>query len=146
MNSLNISTGLTEFDLNGKVTVSFNPVDPAFMEKVFNTFDELDAKQDEAKELVENADTKEAFKIMNDMNKEMRAKLEELFGIDVCTPLIGDGNIYALADGAPIWANILLAVVDTMELNMDKERKASKARLAKYTAKYESQDHRRKNK
>ena len=44
--ALSFDTGLVTFDLNGKASVTFNPTDSAFVERLFNTFDELDKKQD----------------------------------------------------------------------------------------------------
>lgn len=141
---LKISTGIEEFTLNEAVTVRFNPSDPSFIEKVFNTFELLDQKQEEYGKKMSSAEAKDVLKLMKEYDGEMRVSLAELFGVDVVTPMIGDMNVHALSDGAPIWMNILLAVIDTMEENTRKQHKLSTARMAKYTAKYEAADHKKK--
>lgn len=144
--NLNIATGLREFNLNGKVTVTFNPTDQGFIEKVYHAFDELDKQQSEVKERVDGADLDGTFALMREMNERMKTILNDLFGVDIVTPLIGNTSLYALSDGAPIWCNILFAVLDTMEDEIAEQNKKSRARMLKYTAKYEAEDHKKKNK
>ena len=66
----------------------------------------------------------------------MRDIINGLFGKDVCTLLVGDINIYARADGLPLWANLILAVMDVMEVTAQAEDKAAQKRIEKYTKKY----------
>lgn len=147
MEKLNISTGLKEYSLNGKVSVWFNPTDSVFISRIFETFDALEKKQDEyGAKIAEATDIKESLAIMSGMNEEMRDKLAELFGQDIITPLIGSTNVYALSDGLPVWANIMLAIMDQVEGEYKEQTKLSKKRMAKYTAKYEAPDHKKKTK
>lgn len=143
--NLNIATGLREFNLNGKVTVTFNPTDYAFAEKLYRAYADLDSKQGEISKKLEEANIDETFDLMRQMDGEMRKVLNDLFGKDVVTPLIGSANIYAFADGVPIWCNLLFAVLDLMDVETTEQQKKTRARMAKYTAKYEAQDHKKKN-
>ena len=45
-------------------------------------------------------------------------------------------NVYALASGLPVWANLLLAVIDKTNASMDEESKKTDDRLNKYLKKY----------
>ena len=137
MRELNFATGLEEFRLNDKCTVVFNPTDPTFAERLYNTFSDLDKRQEIDRERMERAtDHAEMFQIGRDMDMDMRHKINDLFGEDICTPLIGTVNIYALADGMPIWANLLLTIMDEMDSSYAREQKATNPRIKNYTEKY----------
>lgn len=137
MKDLNIDTGLVTYNLNDAVQVTFNPTDLVFGEKLFNIFDQLDAKQNEYLENIKaKKDNRELFEYGRQLDKEMRDYLFTLFDMDIVTPLIGDISVYALADGMPIWANILTTLVDEMDSATTKNNELSKKRIAKYTKKY----------
>ena len=137
MKELNIDTGLVTYNLNDAVQVTFNPTDLVFGEKLFNIFDQLDAKQNEYLENIKaKKDNRELFEYGRQLDKEMRDYLFTLFDMDIVTPLIGDISVYALADGMPIWANILTTLVDEMDSATTKNNELSKKRIAKYTKKY----------
>lgn len=127
---LNINTGLKEYTLNDAVTVRFNPTDVAFASKLYDAFASLEAKQ------TEPVPEERVFEWFNERDAEMRTTINDLFGVDVCTPLFGSMNVYALSDGAPLWANLLFAIIDEMDESVKKEQKAHKARIDKYTKKY----------
>lgn len=128
--------GLVRFDLNGKAAVVFNPTDSAFVEKLFDVFNSLDEKQTKYKERVERiTDKKEIFSIAKDQDAEMRAIIDELFG-PVCAALFGEMNVYALANGLPVWCNLFLAIMDEIDTTFAREQKATNPRIAKYTSKY----------
>ena len=136
-NALNINTGVVEYTLNDTVKVCFNPTDFSFIERLFNTFDTLDKKQDAYKaEIDKTNDNIELFRITRRMDEEMRESIDALFGTPVCADLLGGVNIYALADGLPIWANILLAVMDEVDTSYAREQKATNPRVQKYLKKY----------
>lgn len=137
MKELNFATGLEEFSLNGKCSVVFNPTDPNFAERLFNTFDDLDGKQEKYRDRInKTADKAEIFRIGREMDAEMRERVNAVFGTDICTPLIGSMNIYALADGMPAWANLLLTIMDEVDTTFAREQKATNPRIKKYTEKY----------
>lgn len=117
---------------------SFNPLDMAFSRKLFTAFEKLDAKQEKYKEEVQkNADKKEIFSIGEKMDAEMRDIInDDVFGFDICGELFGGMNIYALANGLPVWANLLFAMVDEADTAYAREQKLTNPRIAKYTKKY----------
>ena len=137
MQDLNISTGLKEYNINGQCVVRFNPTDPAFVNMIFHAFNKLDARHDEYSKLVSNEeDGVKLFEIARTMDKEMRETINEVLGCDVCTPVFGDMSVYAAADGLPLWANLLLAIIDEMDDSFAREKKATNPRIEKYTQKF----------
>ena len=130
-------TGLVEYTINGKVKLVFNPTDPNFIEKLFNTFDGLDELQTHyANELEKVKSNKEAFRATNELDAEMRKAVDDALGDGICDQLFGTMNLYATADGLPVWCNLILAIMDEMHDSVAREKKATNPRIAKYTAKY----------
>lgn len=138
MKELVFDSGLVTYKINGVVDVSFNPADTAFVEKLYNAFDELEHKQESYKNDVEalGNDNKGIFEYARQRDAEMRSIIDELFDVPVCDALFGSMNVYALANGLPVWMNFLLAVVDEVEAGYTRESKAQNPRIAKYTQKY----------
>lgn len=137
MTELNFDLGLKSFSLNGEVEVSFNDTDFNFIERLWDVFYDLDAKQEGYKKKVETiASNKEAFAFMRTVDGEMREKINGLFGKEVCVPVFGHMNLFALCDGLPIWANLLLSVIDQCDDGFSREQKAINPRVQKYTAKW----------
>ena len=136
MAELNFDTGAVTYTINGKCEVCFNPTDSAFVKRVFETFERMDARQEAVDKKVAAADTKELFDLCDEMNREMRADIDRVLGKPVADELFGDINVFALANGLPIWCNLMLALIDTTDDAFSAERKKTNPRLAKYTAKY----------
>lgn len=137
MAELNIATGLVSYNINGKVEVEFNPADQDFVERLYSTFEKLDQKQDAYKSEIDAAKgTKKIFEVARTRSDEMRAMIDELFQQPVCEPLFGTMNVYALADGLPVWCNLLLAIMDIVDANMAEQEKKTNPRVQKYMAKY----------
>jgi hypothetical protein len=137
MNEINFGTGLVTYSINGKCEVSFNPTDSAFVEKLYDTFNELDKKQDKYKAEVEAAGkSAEIFDIARKRDAEMRSIIDELFKTPVCDALFGDMNVYAMCDGLPAWCNFLFAIMDEIDGGLNREQRRTNSRIAKYTAKY----------
>lgn len=137
MKELNFSTGLETYTLNGDVHVSFNPTDSAFVERLFNTFDSLDKKQEAYKDEIDRAgDKREIFNIARQRDSEMRGMIDEVFGEPICERLFGNMNVYALGDGLPAWCNLMLTMMDEIDTTFAREQKATNPRLKKYLDKY----------
>lgn len=137
MADIQFSTGLVTYNLNGKCEVTFNPTDSAFVERLFQTFNTLDEKQEAYKREIEQAeDKKEIFDIARARDAEMRKMVDDVFGCPVCDALFGSMNVYALADGLPVWCNLMLAVMDEIDTSFAKEQKRTNPRISKYTGKY----------
>lgn len=137
MSTLNFETGIVTFSVNDTAEVSFNPTDSNFVETLFNTFDGLDKKQDAYKEEVAKTGDKRAiFETARRMDKEMREMIDAIFQTPVADAIFGRMNVYALADGLPVWCNFLLAVMDQIDTTFAREQKATNPRIKKYTEKY----------
>lgn len=138
MTELSFDLGLRSFNINGKVEVLFNDTDADFVERLFSIFFKLDDKQGYYEKRVETiADNKESFAFMREVDGEIRDDLNALFGKDVCTPLFGTMNTFALANGLPLWANLMLVVIDQVDTAFAREQKALNPRIQKYTAKWQ---------
>ena len=138
MKELSIGTGVVTYSLNGACEVSFNPTDSVFIEKLFNAFDTLDKRQESYKdEVSKNADKRELFVIARKMDGGMREIINDVFDVDVCSALFGDMNVYALSDGLPVWANLMLTIMDEIDTTFAREQKATNPRISKYTKKYQ---------
>lgn len=134
---LSFETGVVEYNLNGKCKVSFNPTDGAFAESVFNCFSALDKKQEAYRAEVEKCGDKiEIFEIARRRDKEMREMIDTVLGAPVCEALFGSMNVYALADGLPVWCNLMLAIMDECNSAFAREQMRTNPRITKYTAKY----------
>ena len=46
-------------------------------------------------------------------------------------------NVYALSDGLPVWANLMLTIMDEIDTTFAREQKATNPRISKYTKKYQ---------
>ena len=135
--SLSIETGLVSYDLNGKVTVEFNPTDSAFVERLYSAFEDMDKKQEAYRGQIEALeDKREVFKVTRECDAKMRKTIDELFGVPVCDPLFGGMNIYAMSDGLPAWANLMLTIMDEIDDSLKAEQKKMQPRLDKYTKRY----------
>lgn len=133
---LTLDDGLICLDINGKSETIFNPTDAGFIAKIFRVFDILDEKQGAFEERVKNAQPREIFDVAREADAEMRELVDSVMGAGTCAAQFGDMNVYAYADGLPVWCNMLLAVMDRCEAEMVAQQKKTSTRLAKYTAKY----------
>lgn len=143
-NVIKFDTGIEEFSLNGNVTVVFSPTDVHFVEKVLNAFDDItgiyEKYQDEVSRLEDDEPSKEAaaivYEIAHRADSEIREKINDAFGKDVCTPTIGERSILMPANGLPVWENMLLAIIDKFDDQIVAEKAKTNPRLEAYTKKY----------
>ncbi len=137
MPDIRFETGLVAYDLNGACQVCFNPTDNGFVERLFQAFEQLEKLQQEHEREVGHVEDFSAFfQHSRERDKGIREVLDSLFGAPVCQAVFGPMNLYALADGLPVWCNLILSVMDEVDTSFAREQKRSNARLAKYTAKY----------
>lgn len=137
MKELRFETGLETYSLNDSVQVTFNPTDSAFVERLFNTFDSLDKKQEAYKEEIDRVgDKREIFDIARRRDAEMRGMIDDAFGQPISDRLFGNMNVYAMGDGLPAWCNLMLTVMDEIDTTFAREQKATNPRLKKYLDKY----------
>lgn len=137
MKELNFDSGLVTYNLNGKCEVSFNPTDSAFVGRLYSAFEGLDKKQEGYRAEVSNIqDEAKVFDFARERDAEMRATIDDLFGAPVCDALFGDMNVYAMANGLPVWCNLMLAIMDEIDAAYEGEQKLTNPRVERYTAKY----------
>ena len=142
---LTISTGLKEYNItdeagNVKCTVYFNPTDPVFAQKLYDAFAALDKKDEQYhKRITEEAEKNNAaklFEIAREMDAEMREMIDGIIGEGSCQAIFGYISVYAWSDGLPLWANLLLSIMDEMDEALNREKKASDPRIQKYMKKF----------
>lgn len=134
---LNFDTGLVEYDINGAYKVRFNPTDKTFLQNLSDAFDALEAKQQRLdEETVRTGDKKEIFRMVAQRDSEVREILDGLFGEGMCAAVFNNMSMHALANGLPVWVNLMLAIMDECDSAFIKEKKLRDPRLSKYTKKY----------
>lgn len=136
MAEIKFNDGVEEININGKVSISINPTDINFSEKLFNVFDALDEKQTARSEEIQGKSGREIFDISRKLDNEMRELVNSAFGFDICKPLFGSMHLYSHADGLPVWCNLLLAIIDMMDTAVTEQQKMTNPRVQKYLAKY----------
>ena len=140
MKTLNIPDGVEEYSLNDRVTVSFNPTDMAFAERLAAAFEELQQLQEQAGDLVaaiDGDDPRPLFQDLRAIDAGMRRAVDRLFDQEVADALFRDVRLYAASGGLPVWTNLLLALVDEIDAAYRREKKAMDARIKKYTERFE---------
>ena len=138
MKELTVETGVVTYSINGgKCTLSFNPTDSVFVERLFSVFEVLDKKQESYNaEMEKDTSNREKFELARKMDEEMRDLINEALGTDICSALCGEMSMYALADGLPVWANLLFAIIDEINTTSAREMKQTNSRIDKYLKKY----------
>lgn len=140
MKELNFETGLVEYRVNGNAVVRFNPTDSNFVKRLFDAYETLDSKQEFYKKRVETiADKREVFIFAKEQDEEMRGIIDGLFAEPVSEAIFGALNVYALADGLPVWCNLMFAVMDEIDTSFAREQKATNPRLEVYRKKWNKQ-------
>lgn len=144
MEEIRFSTGLKSFKLrdisgNRDCEVFFNPTDMSFIERLYAAFDALDkmqAEYDAEKAKPDGGDARSFFETARKWDESMRACVDEAFSAPVCAAVFGTMNVYAMSEGLPIWANLLLSVMETVETTFGSESKLTDPRISKYVLKY----------
>lgn len=136
MINLKIDDALEEVKLNDKVSVWLNLTDTNFINKLFDAFSTMDKEQDEYREKMDGLEDKELFEFARSLDLRMRELVNGVFGMDVCTPLFGNVSVCAIANGLPLWANLMLALIDEIDSTIAREKKITNPRILKYTEKY----------
>lgn len=136
MADIRFDTGVKTFDINGRCEATFAPTDMTFIERVYTALEHMDAMQNKYKSVAEAANNAEVFALARTMDKEARDEINAVFEFEICEPLFGKMNVFTVADGLPVWANFLLAIIDQLEGEFAEEKKKTNPRIQKYTAKY----------
>lgn len=139
MKELQFDTGLVTYKVNGICEITFNPGDICFVKKLFDLFDRLSSRQENAeKKSNEDLIGQQLFELTDQWDAEMRADIDGLFGEGVSKALFPDVSVFALAGGFPLWANFCMAVIDEIDANLVQEEQKARVRVDKYMKKYKS--------
>lgn len=135
--SIVFDTGVKTYDVNGNADISFNPTSGAFIEKMQNTASELNAIHETFVKGTET-DGSNAYKLLRDADEQMRGVLDAAFGDGFCKAVCPKDKMYLLdiANGFPLWANLMLAILDKMDDSLASEKTVAQTRIRKYSAKY----------
>lgn len=133
---LNIPDGRVSFDVNGVAEIIFNPTDVSFIERLFLAFEAMDKRQAEYEGKIKNAQPRDIFDIARQADRDIRELVDTALGAEICDKCFPGVNIYAYAEGLPLWANLMLAVLDECDAGTVAQRKLTNPRLEKYTSKY----------
>lgn len=137
MPNLSVNTGIEEYTLNNAVTIRLNPTDPAFVKRLFGRFSELEAKDKAWREKIRDLSKPEEVMAAYDEGEALfRGAVDDLLGAGTCEKLCGSTSVLAMAEGAPIWMNVMLAIIDAMDSAIAREQKATNPKLEKYLKKY----------
>ncbi len=137
MENLNFDEGKKTFLVNGKCEITFNPTDAAFAGRMYDVFEDLEAKQKARQNMTDaNLSGREIFDQMRQVDREMREAIDGLFDAPVCDAVFGEMNLYAYGSGLPVWANFLLAIMDQFDEGIKREKALSNEKIAKYVKKY----------
>lgn len=128
--SISFDSGLVEYEING-VQVSFNPTDETFVHKLEGAFHALDNIQGEL-------DGSAGFEQFIQMDRDMRGIIDGLLGDGISDKLFPNMNCYALADGLPVWMNLMLALWDEVAEVYEREFGKTDNRMKAHNAKYDA--------
>lgn len=133
---LRFDTGVVTYRINGKFELTINPTDVVFIERLYDTFYVLDEKQEAYKAEVAAAQKREVFDIARKRDAEMREMIDGVLGDGASKEIFQNMNVYAMADGLPVWANLLLTILDETDGAMSSSENRGNERLRKYQEKY----------
>lgn len=134
--TLSFETGLVEYDLNGSATVRFNPTDESFVSRLHDAFGRLDGLQ--ARLTDGGGDAGDVLRRFGDLDAEMRETIDGLLGEGVAGALFPDMNCYSIADGLPVWCNLMLALLDEVAEAYEREFGKTDGRLKAHSAKFDA--------
>lgn len=136
MKTLNFDTGIVTYSLNDKCEISINPTDSMLVGRLISLVDRLDEKREKYAFEVENAEAKDIFDLSAKFDAEMRTEIDVALGTPVCNAVFGDMSVLAMADGLPVFCNLIFTILDEVDASWISEGKKTSERISKYTAKY----------
>lgn len=132
-NNLLLDGGLVTYRINGKCEILFNPSDINYLRRINEAFEKLSSIYDKYANMEATDD--EVFQIARERDEAMVTVINEAVNADINTALDGI-SICAFAGGLPIWLNLILALIDTMDDSAKNIEKEANEKIKKYTKKY----------
>ena len=140
--SFSVDSGIVEFEVNDKRSIYFNPSDHGFLNRLYDTTENLSKIMTTAKEEMKKATGAALFEISRKEDADLRAEVDGLLGEGFCQDVFGDVRLSAISDGLTIVENLLYAIIDEMDSSLTENMKRRDARVRKYTDKYAKKYHR----
>lgn len=109
------------FDINGKITVSFDPDDKEFAARVFDTLSTLNRLHGTFKRKCGQIEPREVYDLSVQTDSAMRQVIDTLFDMPVCGALFTDSTAYAAAGGSPLWFNLMEGIVNELTVPLSGE-------------------------
>lgn len=136
MNQLTMNNGVKAYAVNGiENALYFNPLDADFAKRILDAIPKCQ-KIMENKQISTDDEAEVLFAKLREADKEIRAAIDEAFGQPLCEKIFTETRVTALADGFPLWLNLILAVVDEIDASISRVDKQSSEKLQYYTGKY----------
>ncbi len=136
MKTLNIATGVVSYSLNDACTIELNPTDSMVARRLIALVDGLIEKREKIEGQLENASSREIFEACEKLDAELRRDIDEALKAPVCAAVFPNVSLLAMADGLPVFCNLIFALLDEVDAGWQSEVKKTDGRIAKYTAKY----------
>ena len=137
--ALSFDIGVVDYTVNDTAHIRFNPADIAFVERFYDAMMTLDGRQEEFQRRVDEIgdDSAEMFAYARERDGEIRELIDELFEPGVSDALFPDINVYAMANGMPVWINFMFAIAEEVRDAFTEEQKKSDPRLKQFDSKHE---------
>ena len=151
MNTLSLDLGIKEYKVTDDFAVRFNPSDTRFVQRLFDTFEEIEGIHLKAFETLEaDASAKDViFNTLNEAEQTIREKIDSIFGVPLCEhifrdPELGDLSVFAASDGLYLWTNLFYSLLDEVDGTYIAEQKKTNPRMKAILAKYEKRHGKKK--
>lgn len=136
MERLNFDTGLKTYDINGVCEIQLNPTDSLLTSRLLSLVSRLDEKREQYSRDIENAEIENVFDIASKFEADVRTEIDAALGVPVCEAVFGSMSVMSMANGLPVFCNLVFAILDEIDAGWECETAKTNARIAKYTAKY----------
>ena len=114
--------------------------DLSIFSRLESFYEKLQKKADKAskklEEVSEEGSLSDATKVLQDIDKEMRELVDELFNSNVSEVCVPNGTMYSLYNGEFRFEHIIDKLASLYENNLSEEYKKVKNRINKHTQKY----------
>lgn len=121
MADIRFDTGVQSFQINGGVSVEFNPTDSEFAKSCFRCSKSWNPGSMNTQNAPKTRRTRKNSRFGRSVRRGDSRKIDGIFGKPICTEVFRT-NVMALANGLPVWANLMLAVIDEMDAGFDLEK------------------------
>ncbi len=137
MAKLEFAKGVKSFELDGGQVISFSPTDVRLVQRIYAAIEKLDKEQEDYEHTGNDAEDMAAFfEYVEKMDQKMQEAIDGIFGVHIDRAAFGGASLYSLAEGLPLWANFLFAVLDEMEVEFSNNQNLRNSRLQKLASKY----------